>query len=82
MSIPEEDRARLLRVRRAAFGSRLRQLRAARRLSQEELAKRAGIDRSNYTEIELGKTSPRVDSLWDIAAALGVSVADLFREPP
>lgn len=79
---PGDDRDRLVQVRRAALGSRLRQLRAARHLSQEAVARRAGIDRSFYTEIELGKLSPRVDYLWDIAGALGVPASELLREPP
>lgn len=82
MSMPDEERARLVRIRRAALASRLRQLRAARNLSQETLARRAGLDRSFYAEIEGGKLSPRVDRLWDIAAALQVPVHELFREPP
>jgi transcriptional regulator with XRE-family HTH domain len=77
-----DDREQLVRVRRAALGSRLRQLRAARGLTAEAVARRAGIDRSFYSEIELGKLSPRVDFLWDIAAALGVPASDLLREPP
>ena len=80
--MPDDDSARLMHLRRAALGSRLRQLRAARRLSQEAVARRAGMDRSYYTEIELGKSSPSVDKLWDIAAAIGVPIMELFREPP
>lgn len=82
MSMPEDERARLQRIRRATLGSRLRQLRAARNLSQEAVARRAGMDRSFYTRIETGALSPRVDRLWDIAAVFGVPVAELFREPP
>ena len=59
---------------RSALGSRLRQLRAARNLSQEALARRAGMDRSFYSNIETGAVSPRVDRLWDIAAALHVPI--------
>jgi transcriptional regulator with XRE-family HTH domain len=81
MSMPEEDRARLQQVRRAALGSRLRQLRSSRGLSQEAVARRAGIGRAHYSRIETGATSPTVDRLWHIAAALGVPMAELFREP-
>jgi transcriptional regulator with XRE-family HTH domain len=82
MSTPEDERARLQQVRRSALGSRLRQLRAARNLSQEALARRAGMDRSFYSNIETGAVSPRVDRLWDIAAALHVPITELFREAP
>jgi transcriptional regulator with XRE-family HTH domain len=82
MPIPEDERARLQWVRRTALGSRLRQLRAARNLSQETLARRAGINRSFYSRIENGAQSPTVDKLHDIAAALHVHIAELFRDPP
>jgi transcriptional regulator with XRE-family HTH domain len=82
MSMPEDERVRFHQVRRSALGSRLRQLRAARHLSQEALARRAGINRSYYSRIESGAQSPTVDKLQDIAAALHVHIAELFRDPP
>lgn len=81
MATPEEDEERLRRIRRAGLGSRLRQLRAARGLSQESLARRAGIDRSFYSKIETGTMSPTVDKLFDVAAALQVHISELFRDP-
>jgi transcriptional regulator with XRE-family HTH domain len=77
----EEERARQRMVRRAALGSRLRQLRTDRRWSQEALARKAGVDRATYSRIETGTAGARVDTLWEIAAALGVPMSDLFREP-
>jgi transcriptional regulator with XRE-family HTH domain len=82
MSTPAEERARLVRIRRMTLASRLRALREARGWSQETLARRAGVDRSFYADLELGNHSPRVDLLWDIAAAYGIPISDLFREPP
>ena len=82
MSEPEHDHARLRRIRRMTLASRLRQLRAARGLSQEQLADRAGIDRSNYSRVESGKVSPSADLLFDIAAALHVHISEVFRDPP
>lgn len=77
-----EERVQLVRARRAVLASRLRQLRAARRWSQETVARRAGINRSYYAQLELGKHSPSLDVLWDIAAAYGLPIADLLKEPP
>lgn len=77
-----DDRTRLMRIRRAAFGSRLRQLRASRGMTQETVARRAQMDRSFYSQLESGTHSMAIDRLWDLAAALDVPVADLFREPP
>jgi transcriptional regulator with XRE-family HTH domain len=39
------------------------------------------MDRSFYSRVETGEMSPRVDRLWDIAAALQVPITELFREP-
>ena len=80
-SSPEEERARLLKARRTVFGSRLRQLRTARELSLEALASRARVDRSFLNEVELGQASPRLDWVYDVAAALGVHPGELFRDP-
>ena len=61
------------------LGTNIRKLRADRGLSQEELAHRAGIDRSYLSEVENGHKSIGVMVLDDIAAALEVEVADLFK---
>jgi transcriptional regulator with XRE-family HTH domain len=76
----DADRATVVQLRRAAFGSRLRQLRTARGLSQDGLAGLAGVDRSHYSQIEMGKHSPSVDWVYDVAAALEVHVSELFKE--
>lgn len=68
------------RARRAVLGSRMRQARMGRNLSQESLASRARVDRSFLAEVELGQASPRVDWLWDVATALGVTPADLLAD--
>lgn len=48
-------------------------------LSQEELAYRAGIDRSYLSEIENGKKNLGVMVLEAIAAGLDVEAAALFK---
>jgi transcriptional regulator with XRE-family HTH domain len=60
-------------------GTNIRKVRADRGLSQEELAYRAGIDRSYLSEIENGHKSVGVMVLDDIAAALEVEITDLFN---
>lgn len=75
------ERAQIVRARRAVLASRLRQLRDARRWSQETVARRAGINRSYYSQLELGNYSPTLDVLWDLAEAFGVPITDLLREP-
>lgn len=50
--------------------SQIRQARALLRLSQEQLAKAAGITRPTLSEIENGKTVPHVSTAEAIRAAL------------
>jgi DNA-binding XRE family transcriptional regulator len=77
----EADLDDVVRVRRAALGGRLRQLRTSRDLSQRKLAEAAGVDRSFYASVETGKSSPRVDWLFEVAVALGVHITEFFQEP-
>ncbi|MFZ4583215.1 MAG: helix-turn-helix domain-containing protein [Paludibacter sp.] len=43
-------------------------------LTQDELAKRVGSNKSYISRIETGKTEPKVSTFYRIAAALGLSV--------
>lgn len=67
--------------RRAAFAAQIKSLREAAGLSQTELARRAGIDRSYYAEVEAGLHSVSIDRIFAIADALQASPRDLFTEP-
>jgi len=62
------------------FGARLRQLRKAKKLSQEALALEAGLDRSYLSSIERGSSNVALINIHRIAAALGVGVGDLFGQ--
>jgi DNA-binding XRE family transcriptional regulator len=44
------------------------------RLTQEELAKRIGVDKGYISRIERGLTIPTVSTLYRIAAAMGLTV--------
>jgi transcriptional regulator with XRE-family HTH domain len=55
--------------------------RARARLSQEQLAERAGISRPTISRIERGAGAVGVDVVQRIADALGVTVASLFVPP-
>jgi transcriptional regulator with XRE-family HTH domain len=61
-----------------ALGSRIRTFRAAKGLSQEELADQAGVDRSYMSGIERGIRNISVLKAVAIAEALDVTVARLF----
>jgi DNA-binding XRE family transcriptional regulator len=66
---------------RAALGERLRRLRKAARLTQEELASAAGVECLTVGRIESGDDSPRYETIVTVADALGVDPTDLLVEP-
>ncbi len=61
------------------FGRRIAALREQRDISQEDLAARAGIDRSYMSCIERGVRNTSVLKVAAIARALGVPIAALFE---
>jgi len=65
---------------RAAFGARVRALRLARGLSQEQLAERAGLHRTYVSSLERGQRNVGLDNILDLAAALEVPTARLFQD--
>jgi len=67
---------------RNLIGLNIQSYRRLIRISQEELALRAGIDRSYMGRIELAKTSVSSDKLAPIARILGVEPPDLLRRMP
>lgn len=58
----------------------MRRLRALRGVSQEELADRADIHRTNISKLERGLHAVSIDNLHWIANALGVEAADLLKQ--
>ena len=60
-----------------AFGRSVREARAERGVSQEELAHLAGIDRSYMSSIERGAQNLGLMSMHRIAEALGVTLSEL-----
>ena len=63
-----------------AFGKVLQSFRAASGLSQEDLADRAGVDRTFVSRLERGVRQPTITTLIALGQALGVSAAELTRE--
>lgn len=60
-----------------AFGRVLRESRLKAELSQEALALEAGIDRTFVSMLERGKRQPTLETLFRLAAVLGISPATL-----
>jgi transcriptional regulator with XRE-family HTH domain len=63
-------------------GRRLRRLRKERRLSQEELAARVGIQAAELARMEKDVYRVSLDVLFRILAVLDVGAEELFAEPP
>ncbi len=60
-------------------GERLFALRKERGLSQMELARMAGVNRTSVIFTESGRTVPRPSTVRQLAWALGVSEDELLR---
>lgn len=60
------------------FGRRLRLLRQARHISQEELANRAGLDRTYISSCEAGRRNVTLKTIMKLATALDVSPRELI----
>jgi transcriptional regulator with XRE-family HTH domain len=60
------------------FGERVRQLRLAMNLSQEELAFKAGVHRTYLGSIERGERNPSLKNIAAIAKALDITLSELF----
>ena len=67
----------------SSFGPRLRAWRRQLNLTQEELARRAGVPRQALSDYERGHSSPKMATASKIAEGLGLaSVADVFGATP
>lgn len=61
-----------------ALGQRIASVREERGLSQEQVAREAGIDRKSVSYAETGATSSTVTMLMRIAQQLDTTVAELL----
>lgn len=64
----------------AAFGAALRAERTRRGIAQELLANLAQVERSHVGKIERGEHMPTLAAAFKLAAALGMSGAELVAE--
>jgi len=62
----------------SVIGTNIRKLRNSKKLSQDDLAAEAGIDRSYLSEIENGYKNLSVVILEQIAESLEVKITSLF----
>ncbi len=79
--MPEPQHAEELRLRRRSMlGRRVRELRVAKGLTQEQLAEQTGYDRKWVVRIETATHGPAVDRLFVLADALGVTASGLLED--
>lgn len=61
------------------YGDRLKSLRTARNLSQQEVADRLSINRSTYARYELSKTQPDFETLEKLAVFYDVTTDYIIK---
>lgn len=60
------------------LGERIEWLRKEKRMTQEELAEKAGLHRAYFWDIEKGRNIS-IKTAYNIARALGVGLFELFK---
>ena len=60
------------------FGKQLKNYRLIKKLSQEEIASRAGLNEKYYGRLERNESNPTINMLEKICNALGIDLAEFF----
>jgi putative transcriptional regulator len=58
--------------------NRVKELRVAAGLRQEDLAASTGVSRQTIISIERGRYNPSLELAWKLARRLGVTIEELF----
>ncbi|MDV3309864.1 MAG: helix-turn-helix domain-containing protein [Cyclobacteriaceae bacterium] len=62
------------------FGKVLKDHRKKKGLSQDALATDSDLDRTYISQLERGRRTPSIETLFKIAQALGVTASGMIRE--
>ena len=65
-----------------AIRNRIRELRAARELTQQQLADQVGVTRQTVIAMEQDKYSPSLETAFKVAIELGVTLEQCFQYEP
>lgn len=68
-----------MKTTKELLGSRIKELRKAKKLTQEELAELIGVEPQHMSRLEIGKSYPSLDRLEKMAIALDVQLRDFFE---
>lgn len=77
--VTETENKKLRKEFSKRLSERLREVRKDKKLTQQELAEKAGLHLTYVGHLELGKYHPTVFVMWKIAKALNVSFEDLVN---
>lgn len=61
------------------IGQRIKELREAKGISQQELASLCDFEKSNMSRLEAGGTNPTIYTLFKISKALSVKLLDIIN---
>jgi transcriptional regulator with XRE-family HTH domain len=64
-----------------AISANLKEAREKRGLSLDQLSELTGVSKSMLRQIEMGKSSPTISTIWKIANGLHISFTALLRKP-
>jgi len=62
-----------------AIRNKVRELRAMKEITQQDLADRIGVTRQTVIAIEQDKYSPSLETAFKVASVLGVSIEQCFQ---
>jgi putative transcriptional regulator len=65
-----------------AIRNQIRELRAVREITQQELADQVGVTRQTIIAMEQDKYSPSLETAFKVALALGVTLEKCFQYEP
>ncbi len=68
-----------MKTTKELLGSRIKELRKLRGLSQEKLSEKVNIDPKHLSRIEVGRGFPSLDTLERLANILNVELKDFFE---
>jgi transcriptional regulator with XRE-family HTH domain len=62
-------------------GYRIRKIREAKDLNQQQVAEKLAITAGAYAKIERGETDPSISRLFEIAAILKTDIVNFIKDP-
>jgi transcriptional regulator with XRE-family HTH domain len=61
------------------IGSRIKQIRTDKGISQQQLAADLDYEKSNMSRLESGTLNPHIATLYKVARALGITLSELLN---